>query len=108
MKIVLSEKEFEALRELGGAAKRLAVKFEDDTEFKMPKWISIVGCPYGINVTIKEEAVEAICSYMVSVYEGLGTVVIVLKTFVESVLMPKAVELSEILNNKKESKEDAA
>ena len=107
MRISLSEKEIKALKELGGAAERLAVKFEDDTEFKMPRWIETEENHYGVDVFVKEEAVESICSYMVSVYEGLGTVVIVLKTFVESVLMPKAMELSDILNGK-ENKEDAA
>ena len=106
MKIVLSEREVKALKELGGAAERLAVKIED-IEFKMPRWIETEENHYGVDVFVEEESVEAICSYMVSVYEGLGTVVIVLKTFVESVLMPKAMELSDILNGK-ENKEDAA
>ena len=108
MKIMLSHKEVQAVESLFAAAKNFARKLDESTVIHCPTWIKAASTEDGGVLVVKESVTVAICEYFMTVCEGLGTVTIVAKTFVQSVLMPKAEALAEFINHEDKKEEGVA
>lgn len=107
MHIHFTKKETDMFEKMASAAHSFAQILEDDAVIAKPKWVKITEVEDGYVMDIPEKVVTAVCDYMHVVYNSLGSAMIVLKSVIIHAVMPKAVELAEILEEQEEEEEAA-